>query len=56
VKITGFSGAAEMHLIDETRFASLTKDPAYMMKPGTRLKSVKSVSLLPYAVTRIRSL
>lgn len=55
VKVTGFSGAMELHLIDEKSFAKLARTADFMHRPGTHLNKVGSLLLMPYAVARLRS-
>jgi D-apionolactonase len=53
VKVSGFSGGAHVHVLDESSFAALTRDPGYLSKAGTRVKKVATLELGAYAVARI---
>jgi hypothetical protein len=52
-KISGFTGGALLHVLDEGSFVAATKDAGYLNKGGKALKKVGSVELAPYAVARI---
>ncbi|HEV8388917.1 MAG TPA: hypothetical protein VGQ35_03685 [Dongiaceae bacterium] len=52
-KVSGFSGAALLHAIDEGSFVAATRDTGYLGKGGKALKKVGTVELAPYAVARI---
>jgi len=52
-KISGFSGGALLHAIDEASFVAVTRDAGYLGKGGKALKKVGTVELAPYAVARI---
>ncbi len=52
-KISGFSGGALLHMLDEGSFVAATKDAGYLGKAGKTLKKVGTVELAPYAVARI---
>ena len=54
VKINGAGKAAmALHLIDEESFQTATTDPAFLEKPGKKLRSLATVTLGPYAVARL---
>ena len=53
VKISGLTGAATVHMIDEKNFMKLRHDIGYMASPGTPMKKLSRVELSPYAVARI---
>jgi len=54
VKIGGLGKAAmALHLLDEDSFQAATTDPAWLEKPGRKLRSAGSVKLGPYAVARL---
>jgi hypothetical protein len=54
VKITGLGeGAATLHLLDEKSFVAVTTDPAFLQKPGEKLRRASSLTLAPYAVARV---
>ena len=54
VKIGGLGKAAmALHLLDEDSFQAATADPAWLEKPGKKLRSAGSVKLGPYAVARL---
>ena len=53
VKVSGFTGAAMVHLIDEKNFVSLRSNAKYMASTGTTMKKLGRVELSPYAVARI---
>jgi hypothetical protein len=52
-KVSGFSGGALLHAIDEVSFVAATRDAGYLDKGGKALKKVGTVELAPYAVARI---
>jgi hypothetical protein len=52
-KISGFTGGALLHVLDEGSFVAATRDAGYLNKGGKALKKVGSVALAPYAVARI---
>ena len=53
VKVGGFKGAAQVHVLDEKTFDGLIKRPDYLAKPGTKMNKVSSLELGPYAVIRV---
>ncbi len=53
VKVSGFKGAAQLHVLDEKTFDALIKRPDYLTKAGTKMKKVSSLELGPYAVIRV---
>ncbi|HQY74634.1 MAG TPA: hypothetical protein PLK44_13050, partial [Aestuariivirga sp.] len=56
VKVGGFKGAAQFHVLDEKTFDGLIKRPDYLAKPGTKVKKVSSLELGPYAVIRVAAI
>ena len=52
-KVSGFTGGAQLHMLDEGSFVAATRDAGYLNKGGKALKKVGSVKLAPYAVARI---
>jgi hypothetical protein len=52
VKVTGFNGAALLHVLDESSFERATTNPGYFSEPGRLLKKVSTLELRPYAVAR----
>ena len=52
-KVSGFTGGALLHVLDEGSFVAATRDAGYLNKGGKALKKVGSVALAPYAVARI---
>jgi hypothetical protein len=52
-KVSGFSGGALLHVLDEGSFVAATRDAGYLNKSGKALKKVGPVELAPYAVARI---
>ena len=52
-KVSGFTGGALLHVLDEGSFVAATRDAGYLNKGGKALKKVGSVKLAPYAVARI---
>jgi hypothetical protein len=52
-KVSGFSGAALLHALDEGSFVAATKDAGFLGKGGKVLKKVGAMELAPYAVARI---
>jgi hypothetical protein len=55
-KVSGFSGGAQLHVLDEGSFVAATRDAGWLTKGGKALKKVGSVALAPYAVARIAAL
>ena len=55
VKVTGLSGAAELHYLSDAKFTALATKPDYLEQPGERLKKLSTVELSPYGVVRIRT-
>jgi hypothetical protein len=55
-KVSGFTGGAALHVLDEGSFVAATKDAGYLNKGGKALKKVGSVELAPYAVARIAAI
>jgi hypothetical protein len=55
VKVTGLSGASELHRLSESQFQKLAADPGFLSRPGDRLKKPGSVELGPYEVARLRT-
>ncbi len=54
VKIGGLGKAAmQLHLLDEDSFQAAAADPAFLEKPGRKLRSAGRVKLGPYAVARL---
>jgi hypothetical protein len=53
VKVGGFKGAAQVHVLDEKTFDTLSKRPDYLSKAGDKVKKVSSLELGPYAVIRV---
>jgi hypothetical protein len=55
-KVSGFKGAAQIHVLDEKTFDALVKRPDYLAKAGTKVKKVSSLELSPYAVIRVSAI
>jgi hypothetical protein len=53
VKLTGFDGAARVHMLDEATFVKAVVDPGFFARGGKALKKVSSIELGPYAVARL---
>ena len=53
VKVSGFKGAAQLHVLDEKTFDTLVRRPVYLTKAGTPLKKVASLEVGPYAIIRV---
>jgi hypothetical protein len=53
VKIKGFKGAAQLHVLDEKSFDTLVRRPDYLTKAGTPMKKVASLEVGPYAIIRV---
>jgi D-apionolactonase len=53
VKISGFKGAAQLHVLDEKSFDTLVRRPDYLTKAGTAMKKVASLEVGPYAIIRV---
>jgi D-apionolactonase len=52
-KVSGFTGGALLHVLDESSFVAATRDAGYLNKGGKALKKIGSIALAPYAVARI---
>jgi hypothetical protein len=52
-RISGFTGAGLLHVLDEGTFVAATRDASFLGKGGKALKKVGAVELAPYAVARI---
>ena len=52
-KVSGFSGGAGVHMLDENSFGALTSDSGYLAKKGKSVKKVSGIELGAYAVSRI---
>jgi D-apionolactonase len=52
-KLSGFKGAAQVHVLDEKSFDSLIRRPDYLTKAGTPVKKVASLEVGPYAIIRV---
>ena len=52
-KVSGFTGGARLHVLDEGSFVAATSDVGWLSEGGKALKKVGSVELAPYAVARI---
>ncbi len=52
-RVSGFGGAALMHVLDGGSFVAATTDTGWLGKGGRTLKKVGAVELTPYAVARI---
>jgi hypothetical protein len=55
-KVSGFKGAAQIHVLDDKIFDMLVKRPDYLSKAGTKVKKVSSLELGPYAVIRVSAI
>ncbi len=55
VKVTGLRGPGEIHHLSERTFATLTREPDFLRRPGAHIKTLSGVELGPYAVARIRT-
>jgi len=53
VRVSGFTGAAKVAVLDEGSFAKATTDTAFLEKSGKRVAKVGTVALKPYAAVRI---
>jgi hypothetical protein len=53
VKISGFKGAAQLHVLDEKSFDTVVRRPDYLTKAGTPMKKVASLEVGPYAIIRV---
>ena len=53
VKISGFKGAAQLHVLDEKSFDIVIKRPDYLMAAGTGVKKIASLEIGPYAIIRV---
>ena len=52
-RVTGFTGKAMLHQLDEASFVAATSDAGFLAKGGKALKKVGTVKLPPYAVARV---
>jgi hypothetical protein len=55
VKVSGLSGAAEVHRLSDGNFTALATKPDFLSRPGERVKKLSSVELGPYGVVRIKT-
>lgn len=55
VKLTGLSGAAEIHHLSDANFRTLATTPDFLWRPGETARKVSGVEIGPYGVVRIRS-
>ena len=55
VKIGGFKGAAQLHVLDEKNFNTLVRNADYLTKAGSHLKKVASLEIGPYAIVRVKA-
>jgi hypothetical protein len=55
VKVTGLSGAAEVHRLSDGTFTALATKPDFLSRPGENVKRLSSVELGPYGVVRIKT-
>ena len=53
VKIGGFKGAAQLHVLDEKSFNTLVRSAGYLTKAGSPMKKVASLEIGPYAIVRV---
>ena len=53
VKISGFKGAAQLHVLDEKSFDTIVRRPDYLTKAGARMKKVAGLDVGPYAIVRV---
>ena len=54
VKVTGLTGAVELHRLSEGQFQKLAADPGFLTRPAEKLKKLAGVELGPYEVARLR--
>lgn len=54
VKVTGMTGAAEIHHLSEGNFRRLATTPDFLRRAGERVRRLPKLELGPYGVTRIR--
>ncbi len=55
IKISGMTGSAVLHVLDERSFVPASKDSSFLSRNGSRLKSISTIELSPYAVARIQT-
>jgi hypothetical protein len=55
VKVTGLSGSIELHRLSDDQFHKLVTDPAFLSRPGEKLRKAGSVELGSYQVARLRA-
>ena len=53
IKIRGFKGKAQLHVIDDKHFDALVRNPEYLMKAGVSVKNVAVLEIGPYAIIRL---
>ncbi|MBI3674147.1 MAG: hypothetical protein HY245_12185 [Rhizobiales bacterium] len=53
VRVSGFDGPAQLHLLDEKSFEAAARNPAWLAGSGNAIRKVGSLDLAPYAVARI---
>jgi D-apionolactonase len=51
-KVSGFKGAAQVHVLDEKTFDALVKRSDYLNRAGIKVKKVSGLEVGPYAVIR----
>ena len=55
VKLTGITGAAELHHLSDGNFQKLTSQPDFLSRPGEAVKKLSAVEIGPYGVVRIKT-
>ena len=53
IKVNGFMGAAQVHVLEEKNFDTLIRRPDYLSKASASVKKVASLEIGPYGVFRI---
>ncbi|MFN4141376.1 hypothetical protein [Aestuariivirga sp.] len=55
VKVSGLSGAAELHRLSDGNFVALATKPDFLSRPGETVKKLSGLELGPYGVVRIKT-
>ena len=53
VKISGFKGKAQLHVIDDKHFNALVRSPDYLTKAGDFVRKIAVLEIGPYAIIRV---
>ncbi len=53
IKVSGFRGTAQLHILGERNFDTIVKRPDYLTKAGEPVRKVGTLELSPYTTVRI---